>query len=229
MSQVLEGHTVQRYDGELGRLHTLVLEMGGLAIDQTRLALQALDTGDLAAARKVLARENQVDVLELEADKEAASVIARRGPVGRDLRVIIAFSKAITDLERIADEAYRIATIGEKLYAHKGGPDLPQDVHDLGDLVLDMLREALQVLDLLDAERGTALVQSRDKLVKAFEASLGRIAQLVSGEDADGGHTIGVVLIIKALERIGHHARNLGEYVIYVVRGEDIRHGGVYR
>ena len=116
MSQPLEGHTIHRYDGELNHLHTLVLEMGGLALDQVNAVLRTISEKNLALAHLALKREPEIDHLELKIDNEITTIIARRSPVASDLRVTMSFSKAVTDLERIGDEAARMADIILKIY-----------------------------------------------------------------------------------------------------------------
>lgn len=227
MTQQLEGHTVQRYDGELNQLHLLVVEMGGLALDQTRLALKALKDKDLELAHQVLEREHQVDELELKSDDEIVSVIARRAPVARDLRVIMAFSKAVTDLERVGDEAARIAIITQNMFDNKrSAPSkhLMRDIKTMGKLAAGMLEEALYVFDVLELDRATALARGDFELDAEFQSSLRRLSTFVLEDARNVGHTINVTLILKALERIGDHARNLAEYVIFLICGEDIRH-----
>jgi phosphate transport system protein len=227
MQQPTEGHTVVRYDGELNSLHMLMLEMGSLVLDQVRSALKALKGEDLAIARQVLIREHRVDELEIKADDEIVSVIARRGPVARDLRIIMAFSKTITDLERVGDEAARIASIIEEMYetdrSHPSG-QLMRDVHVMGALVTNMLDKALGIIDGLNAEDAEIMAKGHQELDAEFRSSLRRLTTFVLEDARNVGHAIYITLIIKALERIGDHSRNLAEYVVYLTSGEDIRH-----
>ncbi len=227
MQQPTEGHTVIRYDGELNRLHLMMLEMGSLVLDQVHTSLKALKTEDLVATRLVLDREHKVDELEIRADDEIVSLIARRGPVARDLRVIMAFSKSITDLERIGDEAARIARIIEEMYeterSHPSG-QLMRDVHSMGTLVTNMLRRALGIIDGLDADDAVEMAREQGILDAEFRSSMRRLTTFVLEDARNVGHAIYITLIIKALERIGDHSRNLAEYVVYLMSGEDIRH-----
>ncbi|MDY6942449.1 MAG: phosphate signaling complex protein PhoU [Pseudomonadota bacterium] len=223
----LEGHTVRRYDGELNHLHMTVLEMGGLVLDQVRLALQALRHHDDGMVDEVKSRENQVDALEVKLDEQIAHVIARRGPVAKDLRVIIAFSKAVADLERIGDEAAKVAILGGDLYPEgNNGPSdmLIRDAHIVGKVARDMLQEALDVLDSLSVSRAARLVNSEQNLDEEFQSSLRRLTTFVMEDARNVGHVVTITLILKALERIGDHAKNLAEYVIYMVEGQDVRH-----
>jgi phosphate transport system protein len=227
MSLKLEGHTMQRYNGELNNLHLKVMEMGCLVRDQTRLALKALKTSDVSQTDNVVLRENKVHELERAIDDVVITIIAKRAPVARDLRVIMSMSKAVTDLERIGDEAVRIATIGKSLYDPVHSPpgnDLLRDVTSMGQLALEMLQESLESFDSLNSDHANALVCRDNELDLEFQASLRRLATFLLEDARNVGHSIHIVLLIKAIERIGDHARNIAEYVIYMVRGEDVRH-----
>lgn len=227
MTQSLEGHTVHRYDGELNNLHLRVLEMGGLVLDQVRHALRALQDKDTSFANTVLEREHEVDNLELEIDDDVITMIAKRGPVARDLRVIMSMSKTITDLERIGDEAARIGHIAKAIYeSERSAPSghLMRDVIKMAQLGVEMLQEALEAFDSLNATHARALVCRENELDLEFQSSLRRLATFLLEDARNVGHAIHIVLLIKCIERIGDHARNLAEYIIYMVRGEDVRH-----
>ncbi|MGE0371069.1 MAG: phosphate signaling complex protein PhoU [Gammaproteobacteria bacterium] len=227
MVQSLEGHSVRRFDGELNNLHTRVLEIAGLAVDQARLALRALDGRDLDAARKVMRRERDVDRLEVEVDEEIVTMLARRAPLAMDLRVIISFSKIVSHLERVGDEAMRIADLCLRMYAANpdaDGGDTLNDAHAMGLAAGQILTQAVELLDTLDIDRAEALLTDQGIMQREFEAGLRRLANLVPGDSPSVGQAIDAVLIMKALERIGDHARNLAEYVVYMVSGTDVRH-----
>lgn len=227
MTRTLEGHTMQRYNGELNNLHLMAMEMGGLVLDQVKQALLALKKKDINSANAVLEREHTVHDLELQIDDAVITIIARRSPVARDLRVIMSISKAITDLERIGDEAARIARIGMALYESESSQPsshLLRDVTTMGQLALEMLQQSLESLDALDADHARELVCRENELDLEFQSSLRRLATFLLEDARNVGHSIHIVLLIKAIERIGDHARNLAEFVIFMVRGEDVRH-----
>jgi phosphate transport system protein len=227
MVQPMEGHTVHRYDGELNNLHLMVLEMGGLALEQTRMALQILKEKDLTLAHTVMEHEHEIDEFEVNVDNEIVSVIARRCPVAKDLRVIMAMSKSVTDLERIGDEAARIANIAVNVYDNdRSDPSmhLLRDINTMGKLSLTMLKEALGLFDSLDSTRAEQLLRDHNELDAEFQSSLRRLSTFLLEDARNVGHTVSIVLIIKALERIGDHAKNLAEYVIFLIKGEDVRH-----
>jgi phosphate transport system protein len=227
MTQNLEGHTVQRYDGELNNLHLRVLEMGGLVLDQVKHSLRSLKEKDVELANTVLERENEVDNLEVEIDDDVITVTAKRAPVARDLRVIMSISKSVTDLERIGDEAARIAHLAKGIYESElshPSAHLMRDVTTMGRLALEMLQESLASFDSLNATQARALVCRENELEVEFQSSLRRLATFLLEDARNVGHAIHIVLLIKAIERIGDHARNIAEYVIYMVHGEDVRH-----
>ncbi|MGD8558285.1 MAG: phosphate signaling complex protein PhoU [Gammaproteobacteria bacterium] len=227
MIQPMEGHTLQRFDGELNNLHMLILQMGGLVVDQVRLAIKAVTDKDLEAARLVVDREPDVDALEVKIDNETLTVIARRCPVAKDLRITTAVSKAVTDLERIGDEAARIANQAVQMYdndSNDPSSHLLRDIRTMGKLSFQMLSDALEVFDTFDLPRAQQLAAGNIELDEEFQSSLRRLATFVLEDARNVGHVINVTLIMKALERIGEHARNLAEYVIYFIKGEDVRH-----
>lgn len=225
--QLLEGHTVRRYDGELNTLHLRVLEMGGLVLNQTKLALCGLTEGDLKATSDVLEYEHDVDEIEIQTDEEIINVLAKRQPMAGDLRVIMSISKAITDLERIGDEAARVAEIGKSMHGNersKPGSQLLRDVTTMGDLAIGKLEEALHCFDALDIERALKLAAGKSELDMEFQSSLRRLATFLLEDARNVGYHINIVLAIKSLERIGDLSRNLAEYVVYMLSGKDIRH-----
>jgi len=227
MHRSLEGHTAHRYDGELNSLHLQMLEMGGLVMDQVNLALQSLHDRSATLAQNVVEREHDVDQLERKIDNDLVAVIAKRAPVARDLRVIISISKATTDLERIGDEAARIANLALAIYdsdTSLPGKNLMRDVGIMGQQVTAMLHESLESFDTLDAKRAAMLICKDNELEIEFQSSLRRLATYLLEDARNVGHAIHTVLMIRSIERIGDHARNLAEYIVYIIQGKDIRH-----
>jgi phosphate transport system protein len=223
----LKGHTVHRFDQELTHLHALFLEMGGLVRTQLGQSLKALDGKDLALAHKVILQDNDVDALEKKSDEETVRLLARRGPVGRDLRLVVAVTKAVTDLERIGDEASKIADITLALYDNDT-PDpnagLLRDVAYMGELAIGMLDRALQAFEHIDAQAAARVAAGQTELDDEFSDSMRRLVTYILEDGRNVGHAIRVVLAMKALERVGDHAKNIAEFVTYLVSGQDIRH-----
>lgn len=223
----LEGHTVQRYDGDLNSLHLAALEMGGLVLDQFRLALNSLKRQDTSMARVVLEREDEVDQLERKIAADVVTVIARRGPVARDLRVLISISKAVTDLERIGDEATRIADLVIGIYESDPSPPgkpLLRDVVIMGKQTMEMLSEAIESFDILNVARAREMLCQENQLGQEFQSSLRRLATYLLEDARNVGHAIHIVLMIKAIERSGDYARDIAGYTVYMISGEDVRH-----
>ena len=229
MQQPLEGHTHRRFDGELAHIHMRVLEMGTLVRNQVQQALEALKNKDLRLAHNVEDRDIQVNDLEVSADDEIVAVIARRAPVARDLRAVIALSKAVTDMERVGDEAARVAGMVLSIYDNDG-PDpsshLLRDVYRIGRLALGMLDESLEALDELDAARAQAIVDANGEMDDEFSSALRRLTTFIMEDHRNVGHAIDVVLITRSLARMGGHAKNIAEYVVYLMEGRDVRHHG---
>jgi phosphate transport system protein len=227
MTQHLEGHTVHRYDGELNHVHTLMLEMGGLCHQQVKKALNAVSKRDTTIAQEVLHREAEIDQLELKIDQEIATIFAMRCPVAQDLRILMSFAKAVTDFERIGDEAARIADITLQIYENDTSypnKHMMRDIKSMGKLALETLTEGLEVFDSLDINRAEQLASADEDLDEEFRSALRRQTTFVMEDGRNLGHGINIVLITKAFERIGEHAVNLAEYVIYTIKGKDVRH-----
>jgi phosphate transport system protein len=228
MSVPREGHIVRRYDGELSHLHYLVLEMGALVLAQVKDARDALCDRDLTLAQRVISREKDVDACELRADSEIVQLIALRTPVGSDLRLVFAVSKSITDLERVGDEAARIANLGLQLFGSEGGADpnpvLLHDIASMGALAVGQLNNALRVVDRWDQALAEELLAAHEELDFEFQAAFRRLVTFIMQDPRNIGFAVNIVLIIKAFERIGEHAQNLAEYVLYQIAGRDVRH-----
>ena len=227
MPDLLEGHTVTRFDGELNHLHLLLLEMGGLAVDQCNQALSALRDEDLELAQYVIQRETDVDALELKLDGDIWWEVGRRAPVARDLRAVMAFSKVATDLERVGDEAARIAHTCLTIYGDevpRPSLNLMRDVFGMGRLAIELLNDSVGLLDSLDAKAAHVLLARHSELDTEFQSSLRRVSTFILEDARNVGHAIGTVALVRSFERIGDHASNLAEYVIYLVRGDDVRH-----
>jgi len=220
-------HTVKRYDQELAHLRTLVMEMGGLVEEQISRALKALDDEDVASAREVIARDHAVNNFEVKADEAAIALVALRQPLGSDLRLVLSLYKAVTDLERIGDEAERIARMVVHLYDSSMNPPtnrLLRDVMTMGTLASTMLHDALDSLARMDVQKALAVTQGDQELDNEFQAGLRRIMTFMMEDPRVIGHAINVIFMIRGLERIGDHSKNIAEYVVYQVKGKDVRH-----
>ena len=222
-----DAHTVKQFDAQLANLRNLVLEMGGLVEDQIKNAVKSLDDEDLTLAREVIARDQIINGLQVKIDEDTITLIATRQPVGGDLRLIMSLSKAVTDLERIGDEAEKIARMTIKTYDVVSSPPsakLLRDVTPMAKLAADMLHGCLDALARVDVEMAVNVARGDDNLDQEFQSALRRLITYMMEDPRTIGHAISVLFIIKALERIGDHAKNIAEYIIYLVKGKDVRH-----
>jgi phosphate transport system protein len=229
MSDQIERHILHYIDEELKSLHTLISKMAELVFSQLCQSLESLKKVDPNLAEQVIQREREVNQLEVTTDSEILTILARLSPVAGDLRFVMAASKIINDLERIGDEAAKIANF--VLFLHADDGDNPaaayplDDVYAVGDLAITTLHHALQTVAESDAAKAKAITHDHKALDDQFKASVHR---LMNGpqpkNDYQVSHSVRVVLMLKALERVGDHAQNLAESVIFQVTGEDVRH-----
>lgn len=227
MAIVKEEHIVKRYDQELSRLRNLVLEMGGLVEEQMIGAMQALEDEDVQAAREIIARDQVVNGLEVKVDEASVNLVALRQPLAGDLRLIMSMHKAVTDLERIGDEAERIARMVVHLYDSTASPPntrMFRDVEAMFGLAKEMLHNALDALARLDVEQAVMVAQGDLELDNQFQDGMRRLITFMMEDARVIGQAIDVMFMLRSFERIGDHAKNIAEYVIYLVKGKDIRH-----
>lgn len=223
----MDEHTVKRFDQELSELNSLVLRMGGLVQEQISHAMEAMRNEDLEASREVIARDHVVNFMDVQADERIVNLLALRQPMGRDLRMIMSLGKTVTDLERIGDEAERIARMTIQIYANSAihpSRKLLRDTISMARVATAMLREALDALARLDVDKALEVAKSDAELDGEFQSALRRLATYILEDSRNVGHTINVTFVIKSLERIGDHAKNIAEYVIFLVKGKDVRH-----
>jgi phosphate transport system protein len=192
---------------------------------QVEDAVQGLVTGSGALADQVLRHEAVVNVLERSIDELAGQIIARRQPAASDLRLLTALIKSTTDLERIGDEAKKIALCSRKIGAGTR-PMLPRylEIRHMAGVALEMLRSAIASLEKMDLERTAQIVRMDDEVDDAFRAALRRLITFMIEDPRTISACLDIVFIAKALERVGDHAKNISEYVVYAVKGKDVRH-----
>jgi phosphate transport system protein len=222
----MEGHTVRGFDGDLLHLKTRVLEMAGLVIDQVNRAVAALVEGDDAAAREVADRDSLVDGYDEQVEEESVALIARRQPVASDLRAIMAVTKAATDLERIGDCAKKIARLAIDLHGVERVVKLDRFYHDvrkMARLSTAMLRDAVDCFDRVEVEGAAGVVRRDQELDQEFKAALRDLVTFVMEDQRNLRQTIHTVFVVKALERIGDHAKNIAEYVPRLQTAADLR------
>ena len=223
-------HLSAQFDAELSSISTRVLEMGGLVESQVARALSALSQLDAPAARYVLAQEERVNQMEVEIDRDLSAIIALRQPTARDLRLLIAISKAIANLERVGDEAARIARTAERLIGSGVSSRLRVPLDDLSfeaELAIAQLRKALDAFARLDTAQALEVLKQDDQIDQEFDGLLRKLITYMMEDPRTISASIDLVFVAKAIERVGDHAKNLAEAIIYVVKGTDVRHATV--
>lgn len=221
-------HTLKQFDTELEEIRSRVLQMGGLVEEQITRALEALTTGNAALAREVMENDHRVNALEVALDEECSMVIARRQPAAKDLRMIMTVVKTITDLERIGDEAAKIARMTLAIY-ESDRPMVPRtsEIQHVAEIALGMLRNALDAFARLDLTVAAKVVRQDEQVDKEFVGILRQLITFMMEDPRTISHAIEILFIAKAIERIGDHAKNMSEYVVYLVKGKDVRHTSV--
>jgi phosphate transport system protein len=223
-------HLSTQFDAELSGISTRVLEMGGLVESQVAQAIYALTNFSGETASQVLAREETVNSLEVEIDRDLSTIIARRQPTARDLRLLIAISKTIANLERVGDEAARIARTVQRLINAGVSSRLRLPVADLAyesELAIAQLRKALDAFARLDVERALEVLKQDDQIDREFEGLMRKLITFMMEDPRTISSSIDIVFVAKAIERVGDHAKNLAEAIIYIVKGTDVRHNPV--
>ncbi|HEY9445575.1 MAG TPA: phosphate signaling complex protein PhoU [Burkholderiales bacterium] len=221
-------HTSRQFDAELEAVRARVLQMGGLVEDQIVRATDALSSGDCALAARVVEDDHRVNALEVAIDEECSTLIARRQPAAVDLRMLLMVVKTITDLERIGDEAAKIARMTQLIYETER-PAVPRtaEVRIMAEIALGMLRNALDAFARLDLAIAAKVVRQDEQVDGAFRGILRQLITFMMEDPRTISNSIDILFIAKAIERIGDHAKNMSEYVVYMVKGKDVRHTGV--
>ena len=217
-------HISKQFDAELEAVRTRVLQMGGLVEDQIVKAIDGLATGNMPLIEQVIADDHRVNALEVDLDEACSRVIAKRQPAAGDLRLIIAVIKTITDLERIGDEAAKIARMA-KLVHTAGKVNMPRlELKHVSNLALDMLRRALDTFARLDSKSAAQVVQQDQLVDDEFRSILRQLITFMMEDPRTITRSLEILFVAKALERIGDHSKNMAEYVVYMVEGRDVRH-----
>ncbi len=221
-------HTLKQFDTELEEIRSRVLQMGGLVEQQIVRALEALTNGQVGLAREVMGNDHRVNALEVAIDEDCSTVIARRQPAAKDLRMIMTVVKTITDLERIGDEAAKIARMTLSLYS-SDRPTVPRaaEIQHVADIALGMLRNALDAFARLDLAVAAKVVRQDEQVDSEFKAILRQLITFMMEDPRTISHALDILFIAKSIERIGDHAKNMSEYVVYLVKGKDVRHTSV--
>ncbi len=221
-------HISKQFDQELESIRARVLEMGGLVEEQIRDAIQGLITGDLALLDRAIEADKRVNMLEVELDESCQTVIARRQPAAGDMRMVFTVIKTITDLERIGDEAKKVARRGRRVHDSEV-VQKPRfgDVQREAETAVAMLRKALDAFARLDAGLAAQVVRDDKQVDGDYKAIVRQLITYMMEDPRTISTSLEIMTIAKAVERIGDHAKNMAEYVVFMVKGKDIRHLGL--
>lgn len=220
-----EKHLSSQFDGELDSISARVMELGGLVEAQIRQAVAALSNFSLDAAEQVETLERRVNAMEVEIDHRLTTIIARRQPTARDLRLLMAFSKATNNLERMGDEATRMARMVRSIIGSGAARSLPSsDLRVAADLASSMLRKALDAFARLDTRAAVDILKEDDLIDREFDGFVRKLITYMMEDPRTISASLHLVFLAKAIERIGDHSKNVAELIIYLVEGRDVRH-----
>ena len=220
----LSHHISRRFNEDLERVRNQVLSMGGFVEQQLSKAVSALVEGDSTLGETVARDDFEVNRMEVSIDEECSRILATRSPAASDLRLIVAIIKAITDLERMGDECEKIGYIASRLATQERPADKYREIKHLGRVVQSMVHDSLDEFARMDAEAALRVAR-QDKLVdEEYEAIQRQAITFMMEDPRNIRRALDVMWVVRALERIGDHAKNICEYVIFMVHGKDIRH-----
>ena len=221
-------HASKQYDLDLDSIRSRVLQMGGLVESQIRRALEAFGSGDRELIEQVIAEDHRVNAMEVALDGDCSQVIVKRQPAAGDLRMIFAITKTVTDLERIGDEARKIARMARSIH-ERGAQSVPLavDVRHAAELAIGMLQRSLDAFARLDCDAAAEVIRADAGIDSEFRSILRQLITYMMEDPRTISLALEIVWIAKAVERIGDHAKNIAEYVIYIVKGTDVRHTDV--
>ena len=220
-----EKHLSTQFDSELNGVSAKVMELGGLVESQIRQAIYALSHFSMEVSNQVTSNEALVNAMEVEIDRELSSIIARRQPTARDLRLLLAISKTTANLERVGDEAEKIARMVRSIISNGSHRNLPaSELRMAADLASGLLRKALDAFARLDTTAALSILKEDDLIDQEFNGFVRKLITYMMEDPRMISSSLDLLFLAKAIERIGDHAKNIAEFIIYVVKGEDVRH-----
>jgi len=222
-------HLSTQFDSELNGVSSRVMELGGLVESQIRQAVYAMSEFNAETASKVVEIEASVNALEVEIDREISSIIGRRQPTARDLRLLMAMSKTTANLERVGDEAEKMARMVLSIIGKSGTVRaLPaSELRVAADLASGLLRKALDAFARLDTATAVSILKEDDMIDREFDGFVRKLITYMMEDPRTISASLDLVFLAKAIERIGDHAKNIAELIIYIVKGADVRHSSM--
>ena len=224
---VLSHHISSQFNEDLQTVHTKFMTMGGLVEQQVANAIHALLDTDVNLAADVQLKDNVVNQLEREIDEGLTLILARRHPAAIDLRIVLAMSKANTDLERIGDEAAKVARIAQSLCEEGESPRGYMETRHIGNQVRVMIHDALDAFARLDAEQALKVMMADADIDREYQSAMRTLMTYMIEDPRHIARVINVMWVLRSLERIGDHARNIAEQVVYMAKGTDVRHTSI--
>jgi len=220
----LSHHISRRFNEDLESVRTRVLAMGGFVEEQMQKAVDALVEGNSALGREVALDDHKVNDMEVSIDEECSRILATRAPTAGDLRLIVAIIKTITDLERIGDEGEKIAHIAARLASMERPENKYREIKHLGRQVARMVHDALDAFARMDAQAALRVAREDRSVDEEYEAIHRQCITFMMEDPRQIRRALDIMWVVRALERIGDHAKNICEYTIYMVHGKDVRH-----
>jgi phosphate transport system protein len=220
-------HTSKQFDADLEHIRTRVLQMGGMVEMQIFKAMEGFESGDIPYLDNVIDDDHRVNLMEVELDEACSQIIAKRQPAASDLRMIMTVIKTITDLERVGDEGKKIAKMSRRVHGADAAFTPQVELKHAASLAVDMLRKALDAFARLDVNAAAQVVRQDSEVDRAFKSIMRQLITYMMEDPRTISHSLEILFIAKAIERIGDHSKNIAEYVIYMVKGRDVRHIGV--
>jgi len=217
-------HISQQFNEELDEVKKHLLEMGGQVENQINDAMKSLVEADSELAEMVMSNDDHINRMEVSIDEECARILARRQPAASDLRLVIAVSKANNDLERIGDETKRISKLALQLCEKGQSPRGYVEVRHITGLVREMLHKALDAFARLDVDMALEVARADEAVDMEYATAIRELITFMMEDPRSISRVINVIWALRSLERVGDHARNIAEHVIYLVKGKDVRH-----
>ncbi|MDR2364374.1 MAG: phosphate signaling complex protein PhoU [Zoogloeaceae bacterium] len=223
-----EKHLSSQFDSDLNNISSQLMAMGGLVETQVHRAIAALAGFSATLAAEVIETDDQVDNMEVTIDRALTSIIALRQPTARDLRLLLAISKITTNLERVGDETHKIARMVKSIVESGGARNMPiGDLRVATDLAADLIHRALDAFARLDVSAAIVIMKEDDLIDREFKGFTRKLITYMVEDPRAISDSLNLLFLAKAVERIGDHAKNIAEFIIYIVKGTDVRHSSL--